>query len=175
MNENLPVLQLEEKHNYLVLCMQEYPHITDVFQNIFSGRPLNHNIRIKEMKTLDFYIESVFIPMLLKHEVIAKDESSPNKFKPLVSAIQTSLDTMNEKEFVQYVSNGMKDIADSVGPEDTTENLLSAFIHGDYPPEVCATLVQELREKAKSVLAIPAYTGKDKKKLKLALAVKAED
>lgn len=175
MSETLPVLNLGEQHKNLLFCMREYPHITDVFQNVVYGRPLNHNIHIKKKEVLDFYIETFFVPLLLKNNVIAEDDSSPNNYRPLVSEIRSSLETMKLKEIANLAVNGMNDIVESIGPDDSSENTLTAFVHGEYPEEFCLALVEELRKKALELLNEPSISGSSARKLKLSLAIKFEN
>lgn len=175
MDENLPVLMLGEKHQKLLLCMQEYPYITEVFQNIFYGRPLDSNIQIREMKTLDLYINDFFIPLLLQHEVIVCDKNSPNGFRALVSAMRSSPDGMSRRDIADFALMGMKDIVDGILPHGDPKNDVCAYVHGEYSPEFCERLVATMRSQATEVLHTPSTTDENRKKIKLAIAVKIED
>lgn len=176
MSEQLPVLLVREQQKYLFECMQEFPHILDVFQNIYCGRPLNHEIHIKNMKTLDMFIETLFVPILLQYEAVVKDESAPNKLRPLVSGIRTAEGKLSDKEVGKVALRGMDDIVHSISPEDSAENVLTAYIHGEYSQEYCSELLKGLRSQANDALIRPASDSSDgsNKKMRLSIAMKYE-
>lgn len=176
MHDDLPILELqEEKHKHMLDCIRAYPRILDVFQNVFSGRPLDYKVYIDTMNTLEMHIKCLYVPMLLEHKIIAADDSSENGYKPLVSQVRAADMAMNGQDVGMLALNGMKDIVESSKPTDSKDELLTAYVHGEFDAEYCQHVMGSIRESAMGAFNKPTSKDENRKKMRIAIAVKVEN
>lgn len=176
MKDDLPILELQEdKHQHLLECIRAYPKILDVFQNVYWERPLDYKIYIDTMNTLEMHIKCLFVPIMLEHKIIADDDSSSNGYKPLVSQLRVADMAMNGKEIGMLALNGMTDIVESSKPTDSKDELLTAYVHGEFDPDYCEHLMGNLRESAMGAYNKPPSQSEKRKKIRIAIAVKVEN
>lgn len=173
MSENLPVLHLGEKHKNLIDCMRMFPHVADVFRNIYYQRPLDSHIRITEMKTLDLLIDALFIPLLISSEIIVKDPSTPTKYRALVQSFRP--EDMGESDIGHMALNGMTEIVNTFDEPKDRSKRVAAYVTGEFPDGFGEKIVSIIRDQAKEVLETPNSTDPNRKKLSLALAVDVSD
>lgn len=176
MKDDLPILELqEEKHKYLLVCIRAYPRILDVFQNIVANRPLDENVYIDTMNTLEMHINALYVPILIEHKIIVADESRENGHRALYSEIRAADMAMNGQDVGRFALNGMKDIVESSKPTDSKEELLTAYVHGEFDPDYCQHVMASVRESTMGAFNKPISTSENRKKMRIAVAIKVEN
>lgn len=176
MKNDLPVLELNEiEHGPLLDCIRSYPRIIDVFRNMVSGHPLDHEVYVDGDKTLDTHIHCLYVPILLEHSIIVADSKHVNGFRPLYSELRTADKAMNGQDIGRLALNGMKDIVESSKPTDSKNELLTAYVQGEFDLEFCQQVMETIRGSAMGAYNKPVSTSENRKKMRIAVAVKVED
>ena len=164
-------LKLTEKHEELRNCILEYPCLIDVFDNILMGRSLNNGIKVSFMKTLNLYIDNLFVPMMLKSEAIKEDAKTPSGYRALVSKI---IFESGDLEGAQIAHKGMEDIISSFEEKDSPENTLFAYVSGEADISEFTTFLQTQRQLLKDQLMKPDAEGPNSRKYRIAVGLKIE-
>ena len=164
-------LKLTEKHEELRNCILEYPCLLEVFDNIKTGLPLEAGIKVSFMKTLNVYIENLFIPLMEKAGIIKEDTNAPNGYVVLVDNI---IFESKDIEGAEIAHKGMADIISSFEENDSPENTLFAYVSGEDDISEFTSFLQSQRQLLKDQLMKPDKKGPNSRKYRIALGLKIE-
>lgn len=163
----MEALILPEEYKDLHRCIIDYPCVLDIFHNIRFKRPLKYGVRVSFEKTLDLYIENLFIPLMLKYQIISKDDS---EYGLRANYTQINLTNVSQEDLGTIVANGVEGIRSQMTESDSVENTLFAYLEGEEAVSNLTEFMRKQRDSLRDFSKRESLSGSDARKFKLAFA-----